>query len=115
MQGDIQNLYGNMQNMMRATEGLHHQQEILRAGLGLGDPVAGDLPRPDLGARLDHLSTMVATIQASSEAQGPVGARLDHVIDVLSGIQNKPEPLPPISRSEHDAKYASDLSQPRRS
>jgi hypothetical protein len=110
----MQNLRGNMQNVMRATEALHHQQESLRAGLGLGDPVAGDLPRPDLGSRLDHLSSMVATIQASSDAQGPVGARLDHVIDVLGGIQSKPDPLPPISRSEIDTKYSAELSQPRR-
>lgn len=103
MQGDIQNLHINMQNIVHATEALHSQQEGIRAGLGIDGEGAGGMPQPSISSRLDHLAAMVTSIQANAESQGPVAARLDHVIDVLGGIQNKPDPMPPISMSGDEA------------
>lgn len=90
----MRNLQGNVENVVQATAALHQQQESLRAGLGLG-PTGDSL---DLKARLDHLYSMLASVQASAGTQEMVASRLDHVINVLSAIQNKPEPPPPISK-----------------
>ena len=103
MQGDIHNLHMNMQNIVHATGTLYSQQDGIRTSLGIEGQSAEGLPQPSLVARLDHVATMVASIQANAESQGPVAARLDHVIDVLGYIQNKPEPLPPISMSRNQA------------